>query len=187
MDGKFVERKTFDAAVLKKIRFNTTLPLDVHLMIDYSKQQLKEFINSGANIITLHIENFIKKNKLKKCKLKKAMKLIKKSNCLVGLSLKPQTEEKFVFKFLKYIDLVLIMSVEPGKSGQKFIESTYERVKNFASLKETNNFNFLIEVDGGITPEISKKLKSFGADAVVSGSYIFKADLKEEAINSFKN
>lgn len=187
MDGKFVERKTLTAPVLKKIRNCTTLPIDVHLMTNYCMEELKEFLASGANIITIHIENFIKKNKLKKCKLKKAIKIIKENNCLVGISLKPNTEERFVLEIISQIDLILIMSVEPGKSGQKFIENSYKRVEFFDKIRKENDLNYLIEVDGGITPEISKNLKKFGANAVVSGSYIYNSDLKEEAINAFKN
>lgn len=187
MDGKFVERKTLTAPVLKKIRSGTTLPIDVHLMTNYCMKEVKDFISAGANIITLHIENFIKKNKLKKCKLKRAIKEIKKGDCLVGISLKPNTDEKFVLEIIKLVDLILVMSVEPGKSGQKFIENSYKRVESFDKTRKKCGLNYLIEVDGGITPEISKELKNLGADMVVSGSYIFKADLKEEAINAFKN
>lgn len=186
MDGKFVERTTYNSSTLKLINDNTTIPLDVHLMTKYSNRQLKKYLLAGADILTLHIENFIKNNKLQTNKIKKIAKFVSKNNCLFGLSIKPDTNIKFLDKIFKFIDLILVMSVQPGKSGQKFLENTYDRVKYLDDKRKNNNLKFLIEVDGGVNPEISQKLKDYEVDMVVSGNYVFKSDNKQEAIKSLK-
>ncbi len=186
MDGKFVERTTYNSSTLKLINDNTTIPLDVHLMTQYSNRQLKKYLLAGADILTLHIENFIKNNKLQTNKIKKIAKFVSKNNCLFGLSIKPDTNIKFLDKIFKFIDLILVMSVQPGKSGQKFLENTYDRVKYLDDKRKNNNLKFLIEVDGGVNPEISQKLKDYEVDMVVSGNYVFKSDNKQEAIKSLK-
>lgn len=186
MDGEFVERKTYNSSTLKLVNDNTTIPLDVHLMTKYSNRQLKKYLLAGADILTLHIENFIKNNKLQTNKIKKIAKFVSKNNCLFGLSIKPDTNIKFLEKIFKFIDLILVMSVQPGKSGQKFLENTYDRVKYLDDKRKNNNLKFLIEVDGGVNPEISQKLKDYEVDMVVSGNYVFKSDNKQEAIKSLK-
>ncbi|MCI5797350.1 MAG: 2,3-bisphosphoglycerate-independent phosphoglycerate mutase [Firmicutes bacterium] len=186
MDGKFVERRTYNSSTLKLINDNTTIPLDVHLMTQYSNRQLKKYLLAGADILTLHIENFIKNNKLQTNKIKKIAKFVSKNNCLFGLSIKPDTNIKFLDKIFKFIDLILVMSVQPGKSGQKFLENTYDRVKYLDDKRKNNNLKFLIEVDGGVNPEISQKLKDYEVDMVVSGNYVFKSDNKQDAIKSLK-
>jgi len=186
MDGKFVERTTYNFSTLKLINDNTTIPLDVHLMTKYSNRQLKKYLLAGADILTLHIENFIKNNKLQTNKIKKIAKFVSKNNCLFGLSIKPDTNIKFLDKIFKFIDLILVMSVQPGKSGQKFLENTYDRVKYLDDKRKNNNLKFLIEVDGGVNPEISQKLKDYEVDMVVSGNYVFKSNNKQDAIKSLK-
>lgn len=186
MDGKFVERKTYDYRVLKEVNDCTTIPLDVHLMTKFDMLEVKKFVQAGANIITLHIENFITNGKLKKCKVKKIARYFEKTNCLFGLSIKPQTELKFIENVLEYVDVILIMSVEPGKSGQSFIEDSYDRVAKINEIRSKKNLKFLIEVDGGINPDISHKLKKLGANMVVSGNYIYKSENKQETIKMFK-
>ena len=186
MDGKFVERKTYDYNTLKKINASTTIPLDVHLMTKFDMLEVKEFVYAGANIVTLHIENFIKNDKLQENKIKRIAKYFAKTNCLFGLSIKPKTELEYLEKVLQYVDLILVMSVEPGKSGQKFIEESFNRVAKINEIRNSKNLEFLIEVDGGINPEISYKLKKLGANMVVSGNYIFKSENKKETIKMFK-
>lgn len=186
MDGKFVERTTYNSSTLKLINDNTTIPLDVHLMTQYSNRQLKKYLLAGADILTLHIENFIKNNKLQINKIKKIAKFVSKNHCLFGLSIKPDTNIKFLEKIFKFIDLILVMSVQPGKSGQKFLENTYDRVKYLDDKRKNNNLKFLIEVDGGVNPEISQKLKDYEVDMVVSGNYVFKSNNKQDAIKSLK-
>ncbi len=185
MDGKFVPRKTFDASDVAYIKSITTTPLDCHLMTIFSKNEIIDFISAGANIITLHIENFVKNGKLKTFKLKRMINLIHKNKRFVGISIKPKTEINLILKIIKKIDLILIMSVEPGKSGQKFIENSFEKIKKINEIKNKNKLDFLIEVDGGITPEIAGELKRLGVDMVVSGNYIFSAENKKEIIEKF--
>ena len=139
MDGKFVPRKTFSASDVSFIKSITTTPLDCHLMTVYSKSEILDFISAGANIITLHIENFIKNKKLQVFKLKRVINLIHKNKRFVGISIKPKTEINSILKIIKKIDLILIMSVEPGKSGQKFIENSYEKIKKINEIKNRTN------------------------------------------------
>ena len=119
-------------------------------------------------------------------KIKRISKYFAKTNCLFGLSIKPKTELEYLEKVLQYVDLILVMSVEPGKSGQKFIEESFNRVAKINEIRNSKNLEFLIEVDGGINPEISYKLKKLGANMVVSGNYIFKSENKKETIKMFK-
>ena len=142
---------------------------------------IRLYKKAGANILTVHFEAF-------KCKLKlkAALKKIRKLKMLSGLSIKPQTEVSEIENLLPLCDLVLVMSVEPGKSGQKFLESAIKKIEQLNLIREQKNLNFKIEVDGGINAEIAKKIASKGADIIVSGSYIFNAENKKEAINSLK-
>ena len=140
------------------------------------------FDSFGIPLSSKALEN----GKLKLFKLKKIAKIIKKK-CLFGISLKPNTSEEYLSQLFSIVDLILVMSVEPGKSGQKFLEKTYQRVENLNKIRENQNLKFLIEVDGGINPEIAKNLKNLGADMVVSGNYVFKSQGIKQAITSLKN
>ena len=187
MDGEFVSRKTFDESLLSKIKQNTNIPLDVHLMVEKPWKKVRKFISSGANFLTLHFESFYnKKNKVRKSLLLKTIKVIKENFLLVGISIKPETKVSEIEEYLKLIDIILIMSVNPGKSGQSFIENTYEKIKNLSEIRKENNLNFKISVDGGIVPQISKKLISLGADIIVSGSYFYSSKNRKEAVKSLK-
>ncbi len=186
MDGKFVSSKTYNHNVLEQIESNTLIPLDVHLMIDQPWKEIENYKKAGANFLTVHYESFLKNGKLKTNLLTKTLKQIKKEKMLCGISINPQTTVDKIKNFLHLCDLVLVMSVEPGKSGQKFIEDTYEKVKELESYKK-DGLNFKIEVDGGIIPEISKKLIDLGAEIIVSGSYIYNSENKNQAIKLLKN
>ncbi len=177
MDGKFVPSKTYSYVALKDIKSNTLLPLDAHLMIEKPTKFIDKFIKAGANIVTVHYESY--KNKKQ---LIKDLQYIHNSGKLSGLSIKPLTNVTEILDLLAYCDLVLVMSVEPGKSGQKFLESAYGKVSALKKVKEDNNAHFKIEVDGGVNPEIAQKLKTLGADIVVSGNYVFQSENREEAI-----
>ena len=181
MDGKFVSATTFLYDHLKNIKENTLLPLDVHLMIQNPEKYIKNYIDNGANILTVHFEAF--KNKKQ---IIKTLKQIKKLGALCGLAIKPQTTINEIIPFLSYCDLILIMSVEPGKSGQTFMESAYDKVANLNKIKNDYNSNLLIEVDGGINPEISNKLKHFGADIIVSGSFVYNSKNRAKAVQLLK-
>ncbi len=181
MDGKFVPQKTIDERVVEFVNSNCLIPLDVHLMTANPQRTILKYKKAGANILTVHYEAF-------KCKLKLkvALKKIRKLKMLSGLSIKPQTEVSEIENLLPLCDLVLVMSVEPGKSGQKFLENAIKKIEQLNLIRKQKNLNFKIEVDGGINAEIAKKIASKGADIIVSGSYIFNAENKKEAINSLK-
>ena len=187
MDGKFVVQKTYGANELFEIDQNSVIPLDVHLMTEKPWKKILDYKRAGANFLTLHFEAFKRKNgKLKRRLLLKTIKKVKGKNMLFGLSIKPKTEISEIQAFLDKLDLILIMSVEPGKSGQSFIDSSFQKVEKLAKLREENGCNFKISVDGVIIPEISKKLISHGADIVVSGSYYFKSEDKAGAVKNLR-
>lgn len=181
MDGKFVQSKTYDWAMVENLNQNTALMLDVHLMLDEPLQSIENYIKAGANIVTLHYEAFKKKEDLVK-----AINLVKSMKALVGLSIKPETSFKEIRLFCYNIDVLLVMSVEPGKSGQKFLNNTFEKIKEIAKFRHDNNLNFKIEVDGGVNAENAKGLREAGVDILVSGSYVFGATDRKKAIESLK-
>ena len=175
MNSNFVQKTNYDHVFVKDINDNTALMLDVHLMVE--RPEVVKYIEAGANIVTVHYEAF-KSNR----ELIKTLKLIRKNKTLVGLSVKPNTNLSDIFPYLELCDIILVMSVEPGSSGQKFLEQTYDRVKTLKA--EIGNRNIQIEVDGGITPEIASNLSKCGADILVSGSYVYSSDNKAEAIEA---
>ena len=168
MDGHFVPNLTIGPPVIKSLRKHTSLIFDVHLMISPVHKYIKDFADSGANIITIHPE--ATEN------LKDSINLIKSLNKKVGISLNPDTKIELVKNFLSEIDLILVMSVYPGFGGQKFIPDVLDKIKKLKSIKEENNFNFDIEVDGGINFENSKEVIKAGANILVSGTTIFKSN-----------
>lgn len=170
MDGNFVENISFGPLVLKSIKNHFDFIMDVHLMINNPLKYYQEFINAGAGIITFHYETL--KDDNERLNL---IKEVQKQNVLVGISIKPQTDINLLKPLLSDIDLVLVMSVEPGFGGQKFLESALDKVKTLARIKKELNLHFLIEVDGGINNTNAASLIKAGADILVSGSYLFKA------------
>ena len=166
MDGHFVPNITIGPEVINKLRKYTSLPFDVHLMISPVDNFIKNFADAGANIITIHPEATND--------LSSSISKIKSYNKKVGVSLNPETSVDKVLPVLKLIDLVLIMSVNPGFGGQKFIESTLEKVKLLRKEIDDKKLTTLIEIDGGINFENSKKAKKAGVDILVSGTTIFK-------------
>ena len=168
MDGHFVPNITIGPEVISKLRKHTSLPFDVHLMISPVDNFIKKFADAGSDIITIHpeatkdLENSIKK--------------IKSLNKKVGISLNPETPVEKVLNFLQSIDQVLIMSVNPGFGGQTFIEKTLEKVKILRKAIDAKKLKVLIEIDGGINFENSKKAKKAGVDILVSGTTIFKGN-----------
>ena len=166
MDGHFVPNLTIGPPVIKALRNYSTLPFDVHLMISPVHKYIKDYAESGADIITIHPEATDD--------LKLSVNLIKKLNKKVGLSLNPDTPIDKIKKFLSSIDLVLIMSVYPGFGGQKFIPNVIDKIKELKNIKKKQNMKFDIEVDGGINFDNSKLLIEAGANILVSGTTIFK-------------
>ena len=180
MDGVFVPKTTYDFALLKNINANTLVPLDVHLMVKEPLVYIEKYVLAGANIITVHYEAFENKNDLVK-----AIKQIRKS-ALAGISLKPETHFKDIKPFCFDIDLVLVMSVEPGASGQRFLTSTYKKIKEIDEFRKENDLSFKIEVDGGVTKDNAKLLRDLGVDVLVSGSYVFKSQDREKTIKELR-
>ena len=181
MSSNFVGHDTINAETVKQLYARTLLPLDVHLMVNEPLKEIKKYIDAGAQIITVHYEAFKDKKNLEKC-----LKKLNKAGILAGIALNPDTEVVEAMPYFAYADLVLLMSVVPGKSGQKFRESTYVKVKKLKQIKDDYGARFKIEVDGGIVPEISKKLKTLGVDIIVSGSYVFNAENRARAIDELK-
>jgi len=174
MDGHFVPNLTIGPEVIKKLRPLTKKIFDVHLMISPVDNFIKEFANAGADIITFHPEATTD--------VSKTIKLIKDQNKKVGISLKPKSKVDLIKDYLKEIDLVLIMSVEPGFGGQKFMPEVLEKTKVVRDLINKQNLNVDIEIDGGINFENCAEAKNAGANILVSGSTIFKenkGDLKK--------
>lgn len=180
MDGHFVNNISFGPYVLKCIKNVTSLIIDVHLMISDPKKYYLEFIKNGANIITFHYET------MKKEEILPLIELIHKEGAKVGLSIKPNTAQKEIEDFLPYLDLVLVMSVEPGFGGQEFMTNSLNKIEFFDKIRTENSYHFLIEVDGGINDITSRKCIEKGADILVSGSYIFKAESRMKAISLLK-
>ncbi len=168
MDGHFVPNLTIGPPVIKSLKKHTQLPFDVHLMIDPVHKYIKDYAEAGANIITIHPE--ATEN------LKDSINYIKDLGKKVGLSLNPKTEINVITNFLKEIDLVLIMSVNPGFGGQKFMPEVLEKVKELKKIKDQNKLKFDIEIDGGINFENYKIAIDAGANILVSGTTIFKSN-----------
>ena len=174
MDGHFVPNLTIGPEVIKKLRPLTKKVFDVHLMISPVDSFIKDYANAGADIITFHPEATKDTSK--------TIELIKKENKKVGISLKPKSSIDLIKDHLSEIDLVLIMSVEPGFGGQKFMPEVLEKTKKLREIMNSKGFNVDIEIDGGINFENCSLAKQAGANILVSGSTIFKenkGDLKK--------
>jgi len=174
MDGHFVPNLTIGPEVIKKLRPLTTKTFDVHLMISPVDNFIKNFADAGADIITFHPEAT--------SDVATTIKLIKDQNKKVGISLKPKSEISLIKDYLKEIDLVLIMSVEPGFGGQKFMPEVLEKTKAVRELINKQKLQVDVEIDGGINFDNCSKAKDAGANILVSGSTIFKenkGDLKK--------
>ena len=172
MDGHFVPNLTLGPGIVKSIRPYTKKIFDVHLMINPVMNILPSFIKAGSDIITIHHE--ISDNVFD------CIDLIKKHNLKVGISIKPNTEAKEIIPYLELIDLILVMTVEPGFGGQKFLASQLKKIKEIKGLISTRNIE--LEVDGGINYITSKQVVEAGANVLVSGSTIFSSKNYNEAI-----
>ena len=166
MDGHFVPNLTIGPPVIKTLRKFTNIPFDVHLMISPVHKYIEDYSKAGADIITIHPEATENLND--------SINLIKKLNKKVGVSLNPDTKIGILEEHFSNIDLILIMSVFPGFGGQKFIPEVIEKIKDIKRIKEKNNYNYDIEVDGGINFSNSKNVLNAGANILVSGTTIFK-------------
>jgi ribulose-phosphate 3-epimerase len=167
MDGHFVPNITIGAPVVASIRPVTSLPLDVHLMIEHPERYISEFVHAGADIITVHVEA---------CPhLHKTIRLIKELGAKAGVSLNPPTPLSAVEEFIPHVDLVLIMSVNPGLGGQSFIPTTLPRIANMRKMLDDRKLSAELEVDGGITADNARDIVKAGANVLVAGNSVFRA------------
>lgn len=179
MDGHFVPNITIGAPVVKSLKNAVKSKLDVHLMIENPDIYIPDFIKAGADIITFHIEACVP-NVTEKC-----IKIIKEAGILAGISIKPKTPVSAIEKFIPFLDMVLVMTVEPGFSGQKFMEDAAFKIKDVYEIaKNTGRQNLIIQVDGGINAETAKICASFGANCFVAGNYVYKNPDMEDAVKS---
>ena len=181
MDGSFVPNISFGIPVIKSIRNATNLFFDTHLMITHPKKYIHEFAISGSDSITFHLEAC---NDLEE--VIETIELIKKENKKVGISIKPNTPVETIYSLLlrEDIDLVLIMSVEPGFGGQKFMKNSLPKIRELRKFIDENKLNTLIEVDGGIQSETAALVIEAGVDILVSGSYLFNSENFAKSVES---
>ena len=183
MDGIFVKNNTVQK--MKKyceyLNNISNLPIDVHLMVTNVKEYVNEFLVFKPNIITVHLEAFNNKDELKEI-----IKYIKENNTRVGISIKPDTKIDEIFDILKYIHQVLIMTVEPGKGGQSLIPQTLEKVKALNEFIKKENIDIDIEVDGGINEKTAKEAKKAGANILVAGTAITRAEDYKKIVEELK-
>ena len=181
MNENFVQKNTYDYNLVKNINRNSAIMLDVHLMVNEPLNDVPKYIEAGANILTVHYEAFENKEDLVN-----VLKYIQENHTLAGISLKPETPFKDVRSFVFNCDVVLVMGVEPGASGQKLMDSVYDKVKEIYEFRQSNNLNFKIEFDGGVNPETAKKLIECGVDILVSGSYVYNSKNRALAVDELR-
>lgn len=166
MDGQFVPAITYGPEMVTKIAAWSNQVFDVHLMVQSPEDVLTEYAAAGADLITIHVEAV-------RTSVKQAIEQIRKLGVRVGLSIKPGTDIKRIEPYLEWVDLVLVMSVEPGKGGQPFLTGALDRIVWLKEQRTKRHLQFVIEVDGGINDQTIRLVKDAGADAVVVGSYLF--------------
>jgi len=176
MDGVFVPNISFGMPVLKAIKQHAKKTIDVHLMIVDPDRYIKTFAELGSDILTVHYEACTH--------LHRTLQAIKSEGMKAGVALNPHTNINVLEDTINDIDLVCIMSVNPGFGGQSFIQNTYEKVKQLKALITSKGASTLIEIDGGVTSENAKALKDAGADVLVAGSFVFKSS---EPVNTIKD
>ncbi len=174
MDGVFVPNITFGFPIIKQIRQQTKKVLDVHLMITQPERYISEFKEAGADVLTVHYEACTH--------LHRTIQEIKANGMKAGVSIVPHVGVSVLEDIIEELDLVLIMSVNPGFGGQKFIENTYKKVKQTSDLIKSSHSKALIQIDGGVNDQNAKKLVDSGADVLVAGNFIFKSENKDEQI-----
>ena len=167
MDGVFVPNISFGMPVIKSMAKHTTKPLDVHLMIVEPDRYIQTFADLGADVLTVHVEACTH--------LHRSLQSIKAKGMKAGVALNPHTPVASLSHIIADIDLVCLMSVNPGFGGQSFIEATYEKVRELRTLIDENKASTLIEIDGGVTNQNASQLVTAGADVLVAGSYVFSA------------
>lgn len=179
MDGVFVPNISFGTPIMKVLKENAKKTLDVHLMIVNPDNYIENFAELGADILTVHYEA---------CNhLHRTVQRIKDLNMKAGVAINPHTPISTLKSIIKDLDLVCVMSVNPGFGGQSFIESTYDKVKELKSLIKEQNSNAIIEIDGGVNSQNAKKLTDCGANALVAGSFVFKSENPTQTISELSS
>lgn len=181
MDGVFVKAKTYNETLVDAINKNSLIMLDVHLMCKEPLDEIEGYLDAGANIVTVHYEAFKNKEDIVKAREK-----IHKAKALAGLSISPETSVNDIKMYIHDFDIILVMSVVPGASGQSFMEESLDKIKHLDRLRRENNYSYKIEVDGGINGENAQKVIDAGVDMIVSGSYVFKSDNRKKTIDSLR-
>lgn len=179
MDGIFVENSNFTVQDLKKMFKNTKKKLDVHMMVCSPNKYVKDFAKMpNVEYLTLHCESHRRPIDV--------INMIRHTPLKVGLAINPETKVSHIVPLLNHLDQVLVMSVKPGKGGQKFMEEILYKIETLKELREQNGYHYVINVDGGINEETAKLVKEAGADMVVSGSYVCKSDDYNQRIESVR-
>ncbi len=178
MDGRFVPNISFGFPILDAIQKNAKKEIDVHLMIVEPEKYIEKFVNSGASTISVHIEA--------STHLHRNLQAIKSLGAKAGIAVNPHTSVSLIEPVLEEADLVCLMSVNPGFGGQKFIHSTLKKIECLAKIIEQRGLNTLIEIDGGVTLHNAKDILNAGANVLVAGSSVFKAENPTNAISQFK-
>lgn len=178
MDGQFVPDITYGPIIVKAAKRVTSVPLDVHLMIQNPDQMIPAFINAGADLISVHVESCIHLNR--------TIQLIKDSGIQAGVALNPATPVSSLEWILDAIDYVLIMSVNPGYAGQKFIPNTLNKIRDLKNDMEKKKLSALIQIDGGVNEDTIADIAAAGTDAFVAGSAIFGSKNYKQTIESFR-
>lgn len=178
MDGVFVPNISFGMPVIEAVKKHATKPLDVHLMIVQPERYIQDFKKCGADILTVHLEA--------STHLHRTLQAIRAEGMKAGVAINPHTPVSALSEVLGDLDLVLIMSVNPGFGGQKFIENTYKKLIELSELRKAHNYDFLIEIDGGVGDSNAQKLVHSGADVLVAGNYVFAASNPTDAIGKLK-
>ncbi|GGA84222.1 ribulose-phosphate 3-epimerase [Ornithinibacillus halotolerans] len=178
MDGHFVPNITIGPLIVEAIKPITSLPLDVHLMIENPDQYIPTFAKSGADIITVHQEATTH--------LHRTIQLIKSNGVKAGLAINPATPVEMIRDILSEVDLVLVMTVNPGFGGQSFINLTLEKIKQIATWREEYGLSFEIEVDGGVNTSTAKKCVEAGAEVLVAGSAVYNHENRKQAIEEIR-
>ena len=179
MDGHFVPNITMGPLVVKSIRPHTKLPLDVHLMIEQPDQYIDAFVDAGADIISVHQEACVH--------LHRTIQMIKSRGAKAGVVINPATPAEMIKPILKDVDLVLLMTVNPGFGGQNFITSVLEKVKIIDNWRKEMKLSFEIEVDGGVNTSTANQCKEAGVDVLVAGSAVFNKNNRKLAIEQIRN
>lgn len=178
MDGMFVPNISFGMPVIQAINKHTLKPLDVHLMIENPDRYIKDFKKVGANILTVHYEACTH--------LHRTLQAIKAEDMKTGVALNPHTSVELLEPVLKEVDLVCLMSVNPGFGGQSFIEGTYRKIERLKEIITIKKLDTKIEIDGGVTAANANQLLEAGADVLVAGSFVFKSENPTQTIQALK-